>query len=238
MDPLLIADNDGILLSVTALALRKAGFEVVTECDGEETIARLERNSFSLIVLSVNMRSPDGPHSFDVWAHLRQRSHVPVILLCEPSAEHDALCGLEMGADDYLIKPFDSRALVARVHALLRRSGLSQTVSAGSVVLDREGLQLDVGSTRFQLSPREASVLGVLLSNVGRYVDAKTLMTETWGQSGRPERKALKQVIYRLRRKLNRSPSASVLLGTSRGVGYCWHTQSRERAAETPFSRR
>jgi DNA-binding response OmpR family regulator len=234
MDPLLIADSDDVLLNVIGFALRSAGFEGVAAYDGTEAIARLERDSFSLVVLDVEMRGPDG---FDVWTRLQERSRVPVILLSEPSAESDALRGLEMGADDYLIKPFDTRALVARVHALLRRSGLSPTALAGNAVLDREGLRLDVAGAQFQLSPLEAAVLGVLMTSAGRYVDTRTLMSEIWGQSGTQERKALKQVIHRLRRKLNRNATASVLLETSRGMGYCWQIVGGEPAIETPLAR-
>jgi DNA-binding response OmpR family regulator len=226
----LIADDDGVLLNVIGFALRNAGFEVVTACDGAEAIAQFERDSFSLVVLDVNMPGVDG---FDVWARLRQHSRVPVILLSERSAEEDALRALEVGADDYLLKPFGSRELVARVHALLRRSGLSPTVSAGNAVLDRECFRFEVAGAQFHLSPVQAAVLDVLLSNAGHYVDAKTLVTEIWGRSGTDERKALKQVIYRLRRKLNSNPTVAALLGTSRSLGYCWRIGG-ERAVGWP----
>lgn len=229
MDPLLIADDDGILLNVIGAALRRGGFEVVSASNGAEALARLERDSISLAVLSVDMPTVGG---LDGWMQLRERSRVPMILLCEPRTERIALRGLEMGADDYLIKPFESRALVARVHAVLRRAGLSPTVSAGHAVLDREGLLFEAGGVRMQLSPLEAVLLGVLLSNVGAYVNAKTLMKQAWGQSGDRERNALKQVIYRLRRKLGDHATPPATLETSRARGYRLQIRPLEHAAD------
>lgn len=229
MGPLLIADDDGILLNVIGAALRRGGFEVVSAGNGAEAMTRLEQGSFSLAVLSVDMPTVGG---LDGWMRSRERSRVPLILLCEPRSERLALRALEMGADDYLIKPFECRALLARVHAVLRRSGLSPTVSAGHALLDREGLLFEAGGIRTQLSPLEAVILGVLLSNVGAYVDAKTLMKQAWGQSGDRERNALKQVVYRLRRKLGDHAAPPATLETSRARGYRLQIRPPEHAAD------
>jgi DNA-binding response OmpR family regulator len=218
---ILVADDDPELLALTSFAIRNAGFDVSTVEDGARAIEMLEAQSFSLAVIDVNMPGADG---FEVCARVRERSRMPVIMLSARSADADIVRALDLGADDYVTKPFSPRTLIARMRALLRRTVVEPqtTLRAGDALLDTAGLRLEVRGVRYDLTPLEAAVLRLLMARPGRFVSTELLTASVWNRNGAEERNALKQVVYRLRRKLERDPSVSSLLETARHVGYRW----------------
>jgi DNA-binding response OmpR family regulator len=165
-----------------------------------------------------------GLDGFSVCERLRSRSSIPVIMLSARNHEADIVHAFEIGADDYITKPFSPRTLVARIRALLRRTATADTptIEGGGATLDVEQRALRCGSTQLQLTPLETGVLQVLLRNSGRLVTTERLATEAWGRAGTEERHALKQVVYRLRRKLEEHPLLVGALQTTRSAGYRW----------------
>lgn len=218
---LLVADDDPELLALVGFALRNAGYDVQLATDGDRALEALHANPFALTVLDVNMPGKDG---FTVCETLRLSSTIPVIMLSARSEEADIVHALEIGADDYVTKPFSPRTLIARIRALLRRSAAAEAtvVQAGGVTLDIERRALRSGALELPLTPLETRVLQVLMRNSGRLVSSDRLATEAWGRAGAEERHALKQVIYRLRRKLESTASLAGLLATTRSAGYRW----------------
>lgn len=226
---ILIADDDADLLALIGFALENAGFQVVATEDGASALEIFERESFALMILDIMMPGTDG---FAVCEAVRTRSSMPVIILSARNNENDIVRALEIGADDYLTKPFSPRTLLARINAILRRSDLSSspTLEAGGATLDVERHVLRVESEETRLTPLETVLLQALMSTPGRTVSTERLMTEAWGRSGAEQRHALKQVIYRLRRKLEILTPIAHRLRTLRNAGYRWDTSSEPPA--------
>lgn len=200
---ILIVDDDVELVSLLRFALNSAGYDVVTAFDGEQALLRLADSSPDLVILDVNLPILDG---FAVLDQLRKRSQLPVMMLTVRAAEEDEVRGLDLGADDYLRKPFSPRALLARVRSLLRRGtdAVEDPVLAlGPLALDVERSEARVsGGSAFRLSPLELRLLRLLLSHRGRPVDPDRLIGFVWSDRDAADRDALKQVVHRLRRKL------------------------------------
>ena len=217
----LIADDDADLLALIGFALRNAGFQVVAASDGATALEIFEREPVALMILDIMMPGTDG---FAVCAAVRARSSTPVIMLSARNSEHDIVRALEIGADDYLTKPFSPRTLLARIHAILRRAEATEraTLETGGATLDVERHLLSFESTETHLTPLETLLLQALMTTPGRTVSTERLATEAWGRSGTDERHALKQVIYRLRRKLERRTPIADRLRTLRNAGYRW----------------
>jgi DNA-binding response OmpR family regulator len=200
---ILIVDDDVELVSLLRFALNSAGYDVVTAFDGEQALLRVADSSPDLLILDVNLPILDG---FAVLDQLRKRSQLPVMMLTVRSAEEDEVRGLDLGADDYLRKPFSPRALLARVRSLLRRGTEAvedPVLALGALALDVERSEARVhGTTSFRLSPLELRLLRLLLSHRGRPVDPDRLIGFVWSDRDAADRDALKQVVHRLRRKL------------------------------------
>jgi DNA-binding response OmpR family regulator len=176
-----------------------------------------------------------GLDGFTVCERIRTRSSVPVIMLSARDREEDIVHALSIGADDYITKPFSPRTLVARIRALLRRAATADVTSieAGGAKLDLERNELHVADIDVALTPLETRVLNALFRSAGRLVTTDRLATEAWGRAGAEERHALKQVVYRLRRKLEDTTSFHGLLETTRGAGYRWVGHGLSLRAET-----
>jgi DNA-binding response OmpR family regulator len=234
-DRVLVADDDADLLALTAFALRNAGFDVLTVPDGTRALAELSSSPFTLAVLDVTM---PGLNGFAVCEQLRTRSALPVIMLSARNQEADIVHALEIGADDYITKPFSPRTLIARIRALLRRTvtGDTTVLESAGAALNLESRTLNVAGVDLNLTPLETSVLHMLFKHAGRLVATERLATEAWGRAGYQERHALKQVIYRLRRKLEEQTPHAALLETTRNAGYRWapHTPSSDAPARSP----
>lgn len=200
---ILVVDDDVELSGLLQFALASAGYDVVTAFDGAQALARFDAGAVDLVVLDVNLPVLDG---YGVLATLRRRSDVPVMMLTVRADEADEVRGLDLGADDYLRKPFSPRALLARVRALLRRGGEGEepVLAAGPVRLDavRGELRVGEGGPVARLSLLEARLLRLLLTHRGRPVDPSRIIGFVWSDRDAADRDALKQLVHRLRRKL------------------------------------
>lgn len=227
-DHVLVADDDTELLALIAFSLRNAGFDVMTVPDGERAVEAFAASRFDLAVLDVNMPHRDG---FAVCEHLRSTSSIPVIVLSARTDETDIVHALSIGADDYITKPFSPRTLIARIRALLRRSSTTDVteLAVGTATLDIERHALRIGTTQVPLTPLETNVLSQLFRTPGRLVTTERLASEAWGRAGSEERHALKQVVYRLRRKLEELTTIPDLVETTRGAGYRWSARGTDQ---------
>lgn len=198
----LIVDDDVELVGLLRYALANAGYEVVTAYDGDQALVRFAEQAPDLVVLDVNLPRKDG---FEVLAALRAQGGVPVMMLTVRADEEDEVRGLDLGADDYLRKPFSPRALLARVRALLRRGsdGEEPVLVAGGLVVDaeRSEARVDDGAP-CRLSTLELRLLRLLMSHQGRPVDAQRAIGFVWSDRDAADRDALKQLVHRLRHKL------------------------------------
>ncbi len=221
----LVADDDEDIRALVAFTLRRAGFTVVTAHDGSSAFQRLEGEPFKLAVLDINMPNSDG---FAVCSYIRHHSRMPVMMLSARDSDADIVHALELGADDYIKKPFSPRTLLARVQALLRRSDEVEvtTIEAEGATLDLGRRTLEIAEQELELTPLEAALLRSLFEQRGRLVPMEQLATAAWGRAGAEERHALRQCMHRLRRKLEERTGSSVALETVRGGGYRWAARS------------
>ena len=225
---ILIADDDADLRALIGFTLGNAGFEVCTATDGSEALQVFEREAPDFLLLDVNMPAPDG---LAVCREVRRRSSVPIMMLTVRDQEDDLIAALDSGADDYVNKPFSPRALLARVRALARRAEPLATgeVQCGAARLDLEQHTLRVGaSNEIRLTPLEVKAIHLLMSSGGRTVTVERLLAHVWGRTTSRERRTLKQLIYRLRHKVERDPTAPELLQTTPGAGYRFNGELRE----------
>jgi DNA-binding response OmpR family regulator len=217
---ILVVDDDLDLLALVAFALRQAGFLVVEATDGELALHRFAEEAPDLVVLDGNLPKVDG---FEVCRRLRAESKTPILMLTVRSDEADVVRGLDLGADDYLTKPFSPRTLLARIRAALRRAGLerSGTVATGRVALDvgRHEVRVD-GGAAVRLTKLEFRLLQLLLAHSGQAIEAERLFQHVWGQRASGDRQLLKQLVHRLRQKIEEDPAVPRFLLTVPGVGY------------------
>lgn len=217
---ILLVDDDAELLAVTGFALQQAGFLVVKASDGLDALDAFQREQPDLAVLDINMPRMSG---FELAQKIRERSQIPLIMLTVRSEEEDIVRALTLGADDYLTKPFSPRILLARVKALLRRVGVEaeESMSFGGLVLDVGELTLS-GLPRgpVRLTPLEARFLQLLFANGGRTVPTERLLVHVWGSRAGGNRQLLKQLVHRLRQKIEPNPAHPLLVRTVPNAGY------------------
>jgi len=216
----LIADDDRDLLALIAFTLTQAGYLVVKAGDGPAALRAYETESPDLVLLDINMPGLTG---FQVCEAIRTKSRVPIMMLTVRGEEEDLVKALELGADDYLNKPFSPRTLLARIKALLRRAGIesSAPLAAGRVALDVEEHTVSIGEAPpVRLTKLELRLLQMLLANVGRTVSSDRLVIQVWGHRNAGDRQLLKQLVHRLRQKIEIDPALPQLLQTSAGSGY------------------
>jgi DNA-binding response OmpR family regulator len=217
---ILVADDDSDLRGLIAFTLSQAGYDVQTAQDGATALASFERERPDLLLLDINMPPPNG---LEVCRTIRSHSLLPIMMLTVRDHEDDLIAAFECGVDDYLSKPFSPRVLLARVRALLRRAEpLSPgTVVVGDVTLDLEQHVLAVPDRPpLHITPLEVKALHLLIMTSGRTVTPERLLNHIWGRSGERERRTLKQLIYRLRLKLEADPAKPQWLQTTPGAGY------------------
>jgi two-component system, OmpR family, response regulator RegX3 len=218
---LLIEDEESISAPLVD-ALRREGFEVTLAETGREGLATLERGGADLVLLDLMLPDMDGR---DVARELRRSSEVPIIMLTARGLETDRVVGLELGADDYVVKPFSVVELAARVRAVLRRAGEraerpAGALTAGDVELDPRTWTAKRGGERLDLTRREFELLRVLLVHAGEVVTREKLMAEVWETTWLGATKTLDVHVSTLRRKLGDDPSAPRYIHTVRGVGF------------------
>lgn len=217
---LLCADDDKDLLAVVAFTLSQAGYLVIKAGDGKDAIKAFEAESPDLVILDINMPGASG---FQVCEAVRARSRVPVMMLTVRGEEEDLVRALELGADDYLAKPFSPKTLLARVKALLRRAGMenSTPLAAGRVRLDVEEHTVQIGTGEpVRLTKLELRLLQMLIANAGHTVSSDRLLLQVWGHKGSGDRQLLKQLVHRLRQKIEIDPTVPQMLQTAPGAGY------------------
>jgi len=216
MTPLLIIDDDAELCALLAEFLAREGFSVVSEHDGARGLERALDGDFTLVVLDLMLPTLDG---FALLKQLRARSRVPVLMLTARGEDVDRIVGLELGADDYLAKPFNPRELVARIRAILRRA---QSPSKGRLKIN--GVTIDPGSRsvtcdgqEIEMTTLEFDILEVLMRAAGRVVSRDALMESMYNRKATPFDRSIDMHVSHLRRKLE---SERTLIKTVRGVGY------------------
>jgi DNA-binding response OmpR family regulator len=217
---ILSADDDKDLLALIAFTLSQAGYLVVRASDGPSAISSFEAEVPDLVILDINMPGASG---FQVCEAIRTKSRVPVMMLTVRGEEEDLVRALELGADDYLTKPFSPRTLLARVKALLRRAGMenSAPLAAGRVRLDVEEHSVQVGANPpMRLTKLELRLLQMLVANAGHTVSSDRLLMQVWGHKGSGDRQLLKQLVHRLRQKIEVDPGMPQMLQTAPGAGY------------------
>lgn len=217
----LIADADPDVLRQANRALRGAGFDVAAAGDAAQAKALLETRRFDLLVLDAAMFGSDG---LAVCTAIRGRVRTPVIVSSISGAEADVVRAFTLGADDYMTKPLRERTLLARIRAILRRSAMNDAsvLCVEDILLDVAAQRLKRGDAAVALTRLETLLLSALLGSPGRAVSGERLALEAWGKAAPEQRHALKQVVYRLRRKLEALPSFAGHLQTSRSAGYRW----------------
>jgi len=217
---MLIADDDRDLRDLIGFTLAQAGYLVLKAGDGPGALQTFEHESPDLVVLDINMPGMSG---FQVCEAIRKRSRVPVIMLTVRGEEEDLVRALELGADDFLTKPFSPRTLLARIKALLRRAGMENTapLAAGRITLDIEEHTVRIGQgAAVRLTKLELRLLQMLLANAGHTVSSDRLLIQVWGHRNSGDRQLLKQLVHRLRQKIEADPATPQLLQTASGAGY------------------
>ncbi len=223
MSRILVIDDEPNLRHTLGYALQQEGYEVVSAVDGEEGIALFANARPDVVILDVMLPKIDG---FEVCRRLRRTSSVPVLMLTARDTELDKVIGLEIGADDYLVKPFSMRELIARVRAMLRRSG--QEPEAASVAeVERDGLRIDIGKHRvirdgreITLRPKEFDLLVMLARSPGQVFTREQLLNAVWGIDQAGDTRTIDTHIKNLREQLGDSADAPRWIETLRGVGY------------------
>ena len=222
----LIVDDDPTLADLLAFTLRKAGFEPLMALTAPDAIRVFEQTPLDLIILDVNLPGEPGLRDgFDICGRIRQTSDVPIILLTVRDDEEDVIKGLNIGADDYVLKPFSPRQLVARVQSLLRRTvpGTGHEDAPYSFEdLKFEPSRREVtrlGQDPVTLTALEARLLGYLMLNQGQILPAENIITHVWGP-GRGSAEMLRQIVRRLRVKIELDPTDPQLIRNLPGVGY------------------
>src|SRR6201994_100392 len=217
----LVVEGEDSFSDAISYLLRKEGFEVAVCSTGPDALETFDRTGADLVLLDLML--PGLPGS-EVCRSLREKSNVPVIMLTAKDSEIDKVVGLELGADDYVTKPFSSRELVARLRAVLRRreqpSGPADVLEAGPVRLDPGRHVVSVGGEPTPLPLKEFELLEVLLRNAGRVLTREQLMNRVWGADYFGDTKTLDVHVKRLRAKIEPDPSQPRHLVTIRGVGY------------------
>lgn len=216
----LIVDDDRVLADLVAFTLQREGFEVIKAYDGEMALKHWRADQPELVVLDVNLPDTDG---FALCRQMRQEADTPIIMLTVRGEDEDVVRGLELGADDYIHKPFSPRQLVARIQAVLRRAGKT-TVPAvrrtGDLTLDVSRREVQIGPDKIvPLTSLETKLLDYLMLNVGHVLTGDSIIDHVWGAEG-ADRDMLRQLVYRLRHKIEPDPTNPRYIETVSGLGY------------------
>jgi DNA-binding response OmpR family regulator len=211
----LVADDDSDLRELIAFTLTQAGYLVIKAADGPAAVRRFAEESADLVLLDINMPGLSG---FQVCEAIRARSRVPVMMLTVRGEEEDLVRALDLGADDYLTKPFSPRTLLARLKALLRRAGMesSASLTVGRMALDPQEHTVRIAAgVPVRLTKLELRLLQMLLANAGHTVSSDRLLVQVWGHRSNGDRQLLKQLVHRLRQKIESDPATPALLRTA-----------------------
>lgn len=222
MTRILVVEDEPSISDPLSYLLQREGYEVTVVEDGLEAVEEFDRNGTDLVLLDLMLPGQPGT---DVIRQIRQESQVPVIMLTAKDGEVDKVVGLELGADDYVTKPYSARELIARIRAVMRRNAESEelipdTVSAGPVRMDVERHVVSVDGQDIAMPLKEFDLLEMLLRNAGRVMTRGQLIDRVWGPGYVGDTKTLDVHIKRLRSKIEPDPSSPRHLMTVRGLGY------------------
>lgn len=241
MPGVLLIDDDEELCAMLRRYLGREGFELQAVHTGREGLERAAAGGFDLVLLDVMLPEIQG---FDLLRQLRKRTQVPVVMLTARGEEVDRVVGLEVGADDYMAKPFSPRELVARMRAILRRAhatearttaeSSSQVLRVGDIELDPGARSVLRGGKPVELTTAEFDVLGILLNSAGRIVERDTIAKAVLGRPLAPFERSIDMHISKLRRKLGNLPGGQPRIRTVRNIGYLFVNQ--RTAAQTTNS--
>jgi DNA-binding response OmpR family regulator len=221
---ILLVDDEQAVQTLLTYPLRRDGYEVIAAGDGQEALRRFAEQRFDLVVLDLMLPKLDG---IEVCRRMRSRSQVPIIMLTAKGDEIDKVVGLEMGADDYITKPFSMREFRSRVKAALRRSrmpgagqAVAEPIQIGDLHIDFERRAVTVRDEPVQLTFVEFEILGALAKAPGRVMSRETLLQHVWGDSDYRDPRTVDVHIRHLREKVERQSRSPEYLLTVRGVGY------------------
>jgi len=222
MTKILVVEDEASFSEALAYVLGKEGFDVTLADTGDGAIAAYDKNGADLVLLDLMLPGLSGT---EVCRQLRTRSDVPIIMLTAKDTEVDKVVGLELGADDYVTKPYSKAELVARIRAVLRRQGETSTssdaqLSAGPVKIDVERHQVSINDQAISLPLKEFELLEFLIRNSGRVLTRTQLIDRVWGSDYFGDTKTLDVHVKRLRSKIEIDPANPVYIQTIRGLGY------------------
>ena len=225
---ILLVDDDPVLSELVSYILTSEGYEAIVANDGEEGLRKFQASNPDLVVLDVTMPEMDG---FEVCRRMRILSSVPVIMLTAQGAEDSIVKGLDMGADDYVTKPFQLKPFMARVRANLRRANAPQpqygkvTYSDEYLMVDLESHKVTIKGEPVKLTPTEYKLLAVLVKNRGRILEFRSLLEQVWGFEYIDDIDYLRVYIWHLRRKIEPDPKNPTYLHNELSIGYRFDPQ-------------
>jgi DNA-binding response OmpR family regulator len=221
---ILLVDDEQSIQTLLSYPLRKDGYHVTSALDGGEALRRFEEGRFDLVILDLMLPRMDG---VDVCRQLRSRSQVPIIMLTAKGSETDKVAGFEVGADDYITKPFSMREFRSRVKAALRRSRMVErmsedggTIETGELTIDFDRRLVSLAGEEVKVTYVEFEILGALARSPGRVLTREILLEHVWGGSDYRDPRTVDVHIRHLREKLEADPKEPEYLFTVRGVGY------------------
>lgn len=220
---ILVVDDEPSIVELVAYNLRSAGYEVMTAADGVEALAMIDEDPPDLVLLDVMLPELDG---FSVCQRIRKSHNMPIIMLTARGGEEDKVWGLEIGADDYITKPFSPKELLARVRAALRRhegdvtEQESKVIHMGELTIDEDTRRVYLGETLVELTPKEFDLLSYMAKNTGRVLSRDLLLRILWGYEYTGGTRTVDVHVRRLRQKLNDTGDEPRFIETVHGVGY------------------
>jgi two-component system response regulator VicR len=232
-DRILVVDDEKAIADILSWNLERAGYRVDVAHSGAQALRHVENGRHALIVLDIMLPEGDG---FKVCREVRRRSTVPILMLTAKNAEEDKVRGLELGADDYMTKPFSPRELVARIKAILRRagpddsSGRQASYTCGDLELDPTAHAVRRAAAPIELTVREFALLQYLLERVDQVITREQLLADVWGYDYFGDMRTVDVTVRRLREKVEDDPSAPRYILTRRGLGYMVPREPGSRA--------
>ena len=221
---MLVVDDEPDIVELVSYNLRKEGFEVSSASDGEEALAKIRKGDFDLLILDLMLPGIQGMELCRILRNDPKTAHIPIIMLTAKGEEVDRILGLEIGADDYMTKPFSPRELVARVKAVLRRlsekASMPQLVRIGDLEINKETYSVSKKNIPVMLSSTEFRLLLYLVERKGKIFSRDQLLDAVWKDEAFVEPRTVDVHVRRLRTQIEDDPSAPIYIKTRRGIGY------------------
>lgn len=219
---ILVVDDEKPIVDIIKFNLEKEGYKVTASYDGEDALNRIKNENFDMVLLDVMLPKLDG---FSVCKKVREFSDVPIIMITAKADEVDKVLGLELGADDYITKPFGIRELIARIRANLRRTAQNSTqdgkvLKAGALTLNPETFEVKKDGKVIELTVREYELLKFLMSQKGQVFSREELLEKVWDYEYYGDVRTVDVTVRRLREKIEDNPSEPNFILTKRGIGY------------------